>query len=170
MTQWDDEYELIVLGAGVGGMTAALVASIEGLRTLLIEKSDQVGGTTAYSSGTVWIPDNAQQRQLGVTNDAATALEYLDALVGNRASRELRKAFIAAGGEMLDYLAQHTDVGFRVYPQQPDYRQDLPGATLGGRPHVGERFRSRPLAYFGAKVLRWDDGDPPRGGTSVAHR
>lgn len=76
-TQWDEEYELVVLGAGAGGMTAALVASIEGLRTLLIEKSDQVGGTTAYSSGTVWIPNNTQQRQLGVTNDAALALEYL---------------------------------------------------------------------------------------------
>ena len=81
-TQWDEEYELVVLGAGAGGLTAALVSSIEGLRTLLIEKSDQVGGTTAFSSGTVWIPDNAQQRQLGATNDAAAALEYLDALVG----------------------------------------------------------------------------------------
>ena len=78
-TQWDEEYELVVLGAGAGGLTAALVASIEGLRTLLIEKSDQIGGTTAYSSGTVWSPNNTQQRQLGVTNDAAAALEYLDA-------------------------------------------------------------------------------------------
>jgi succinate dehydrogenase/fumarate reductase flavoprotein subunit len=133
-TQWNEKYDLVVLGAGAGGMTAALVASIEGLRTLLIEKSGQVGGTTAYSSGTVWIPDNAQQRQLGVTNDAAVALEYLDALVGDRAKRELREAFIAAGREMVDYLGKHTDVGFRVYRQQPDYRQDLPGATLGGRP------------------------------------
>ena len=46
-------YDLIVLGAGVGGMTAALVAAIEGLRVLLIEKSGQVGGTSARSSGTV---------------------------------------------------------------------------------------------------------------------
>jgi glycine/D-amino acid oxidase-like deaminating enzyme len=153
-TQWDEEYELVVLGAGAGGMTAALVASIEGLRTLLIEKSDQVGGTTGYSSGTVWIPNNAQQRQLGVTNDAAAALEYLDALVGDRGNRELREAFIAAGREMLDYLAQHTDVGFRVYRQQPDYRQDLPGATLGGRPLEPPPFDGRTLGKDFDRV-RW---------------
>ncbi|MGE5252638.1 MAG: FAD-binding protein [Planctomycetaceae bacterium] len=152
--QWDEECELVVLGAGAGGMTAALVASIEGLRTLLIEKSDQVGGTTAYSSGTVWIPNNAQQRQLGVTKDAAAALEYLDALVGERAKRELREAFITAGPEMLDYLARLTDVGFRVYPQQPDYRQDLPGATLGGRPLEPLPFDGRTLGKDFDR-LRW---------------
>src|SRR5512143_835223 len=132
--QGDEQYDLVVLGAGAGGMSAALVSAIEGMRTLLIEKSDRVGGTTAYSSGTVWIPNNAEQRQLGVANDAAAALEYLDALVGDRADRALREAFIAAGHEMLEYLARHTDVGFRVYRQQPDYRQELPGAALGGRP------------------------------------
>jgi 3-oxosteroid 1-dehydrogenase len=152
--QWDEEYELVVLGAGAGGLTAALVASMEGLRTLLIEKSDQVGGTTAYSSGTVWIPNNAQQRQLGVTKDAAAALEYLDALVGERAKRELREAFITAGPEMLDYLARLTDVGFRVYPQQPDYRQDLPGATLGGRPLEPLPFDGRTLGKDFDR-LRW---------------
>jgi len=153
-TQWDEEYDLVVLGAGAGGMAAALVSAIEGMRTLLIEKSDQVGGTTAYSSGTVWTPNNAQQRQLGVTNDAAAALEYLDALVGDRADRKLREAFIAAGPEMLDYLARHTDVGFRVYRQQPDYRQDLPGATLGGRPLEPLPFDARTLGKDFDRV-RW---------------
>jgi 3-oxosteroid 1-dehydrogenase len=153
-TQWDEKYDLVVLGAGAGGMTAALVASIEGLRTLLIEKSDQVGGTTAYSSGTVWIPDNSQQRQLGATNDAAVALEYLDELVGDRAKRELREAFIAAGREMVDYLGRHTDVGFRVYRQQPDYRQDLPGATLGGRPLEPLPFDGRTLGKDFDRI-RW---------------
>ena len=153
-TQWDEEFEFVVLGGGAGGMTAALVAAIEGMRTLLIEKSDQVGGTTAYSSGTVWIPNNAQQRQLGVTNDAASAREYLDALVGDRADRRLREAFIAAGPEMLEYLARHTGVGFRVYRQQPDYRQDLPGAALGGRPLEPFPFDGRTLGKDFERI-RW---------------
>ena len=148
------EYDLIVLGSGAGGMTAALVSAIEGMRTLLIEKTDQVGGTTAYSSGTVWIPNNAQQRQLGVADDSEAALEYLDALVGERAERRLREAFIAAGPAMLDYLAMHTDVGFRVYRQQPDYRQELPGATLGGRPLEPLPFDGRTLAG-GFEHVRW---------------
>lgn len=153
-TQWDAEFDLVVLGAGAGGMSAALVSAIEGMRTLLIEKSDQVGGTTAYSSGTVWIANNAQQREFGVTNDAAAALEYLDALVGDRADHALREAFITAGPEMLEYLARHTDVGFRAYRQQPDYRQDLPGAALGGRPLEPLPFDGRTLGENFDRI-RW---------------
>ncbi|HET7382150.1 MAG TPA: FAD-dependent oxidoreductase [Pseudolabrys sp.] len=38
------EVDLLIAGAGPAGMTAALVASLEGLEVLLCEKSDQVGG------------------------------------------------------------------------------------------------------------------------------
>ncbi len=126
-TQWDEEYDIVILGAGAGGMTTALVSAIEGLRVLLIEKSDQIGGTTARSSGTVWVPDNHHQRRLGIIDDAGAALAYLDALVGSRADRALRKMFIASGSKMIRYLERHTNVHFQPYPHQPDYRQDLPG-------------------------------------------
>jgi 3-oxosteroid 1-dehydrogenase len=128
-----EAFDLIVVGAGVGGMTAALVAAISGQRTLLIEKSDQVGGTSATSSGTVWIPNNPYQRRAGITNDAEIALKYLDALVQGRAARELREAFITAGPQMLAYLETHTDIRFKPYVHQADYRQDLPGAAAGWR-------------------------------------
>jgi len=153
-TRWDEEYDLVVLGAGAGGMTAALVSAIEGMRTLLIEKSDQVGGTTARSSGSVWIPNNPQQRRLGITGDAEAALEYLDALVGGRADRALREAFIAAGPEMLEYLEKQTDVGFQMYRQAPDYRQELPGAAQGGRPLEPLPFDGRTLGKEFDRV-RW---------------
>jgi succinate dehydrogenase/fumarate reductase flavoprotein subunit len=151
---WDEAYDLVVLGAGAAGMTAALVSAIAGLRTLLIEQSDQVGGTTAYSSGTVWIPNNPQQRSLGVTGDAEAALAYLDALVGGRAERALRQTFIAAGPEMLRYLEQHTDVRFRIYPYAPDYRQELPGAAVGGRPLEPLPFDGRALGADFDRVRR----------------
>jgi succinate dehydrogenase/fumarate reductase flavoprotein subunit len=153
-TRWDEEYDLVVLGAGAGGMTSALVGAIEGMRTLLIEKSDQVGGTTAYSSGTVWIPNNPQQRRLGITGDAEAALEYLDALVGARADRTLRVAFVGAGPEMLQYLERHTDVGFQIYRHAPDYRQELPGAVEGGRPLEPLPFDGRTLGKDFDRV-RW---------------
>lgn len=151
---WDEEYDLVVLGAGVGGMTAALVSAIEGMRTLLIEKSDQVGGTTAFSSGSVWIPNNPEQRRNGITGDAEAAHEYLDALVDGRADRGLREAFIAAGPEMLEYLEEHTDVGFQMYRQAPDYHQELPGAALGGRPLEPLPFDGRSLGKEFDRV-RW---------------
>ena len=153
-TRWDEEYDLIVLGAGVGGLTAALVSTIEGMRTLLIEKSDQVGGTAAFSSGSVWIPNNAEQRRNGIVGDAEAAHEYLDALVNGRADRALREAFIAAGPEMLEYLEKRTDVGFQMYRQAPDYRQELPGAAQGGRPLEPQPFDGRTLGKEFDR-LRW---------------
>jgi len=154
MMRWDEEYDFVVLGAGAGGMTAALVAAIEGMRTLLIEKTDQVGGTTARSSGSVWIPNNPQQRGLGISGDAEAALEYLDALVDGRADRALREAFVAAGPEMLRYLDERTDVHFQVYRHHPDYRQELPGAAEGGRPLEPLPFDGRTLGKDFDRV-RW---------------
>jgi len=142
---WDEDYDFVVLGAGAGGMTAALVASVEGMRTLLIEKSDQIGGTTARSSGTVWIPNNPEQRRLDITDDEAKVRVYLDALVGDRADRSLREAFISAGPKMLEYLEQRADMRFQIYRRHPDYRQELPGAADGGRPLEPMPFDGRTL-------------------------
>src|SRR6516165_11136863 len=50
------EVDALVVGAGAAGMTAALVSSLEGLDVMLCEKSDRVGGTTATSAGTIWVP------------------------------------------------------------------------------------------------------------------
>lgn len=138
-------YDLIVLGGGVAGLTASLVAAIEGLRVLLIEKTGQAGGTSARSSGTVWIPDNPPMRAQGIANDAALAEQYLDALVGDRSPRALRQAFLAAGPEMIAYLARHSGVAFTPYPHAPDYRQDIPGAALGWRPLEPLAFDGRTL-------------------------
>ncbi|MCH8888194.1 MAG: FAD-binding protein [SAR324 cluster bacterium] len=140
-----DAFDLIVVGAGVGGLTAALVGALTGQRTLVLEKSATVGGTSARSSGTVWIPGNAYQARAGVDGDATVALGYLDALVGERAPRGMREAFIAAGPEMLDFLQSRTDLAFQPYPFAPDYRQELPGAAEGLRPLEPLPFDGRAL-------------------------
>ena len=127
------EYDLIVIGAGAAGMTAALVGAIEGARVLLVESSSQVGGTSARSSGTLWIP-----------RDGAAGA-YLDALIGDKADRRLRQAFLAAGPSMIAYLERHAGFVFRPYPHHPDYRQDLPGAALGERPLEPPAFDARVL-------------------------
>jgi len=55
------EVDVLVVGAGAAGMTAALVSALEGLEVLLCEKSDRVGGTTATSAGTIWVPGTRQK-------------------------------------------------------------------------------------------------------------
>ena len=124
------EVDLLVLGAGAGGMTAALAAAVLGLDVLLVEKTALVGGTTAISAGSVWVP-NSHHGAPG--DDADNALRYLRAAIGDRLRASLADAFLAAGPEMVRFLEQHTAVQLRAYPYHPDYLADLPGATLAGR-------------------------------------
>lgn len=139
-------YDVVVIGAGAGGMTAALVAALEGAHVLLLEKTEQIGGTTSRSSGSVWVPGNALQAALGVEDDRARALAYLDALVGDRAERALRVRYVDAAAGVFDELAARAGIGWNLYPHAPDYRPELPGALDGGRtleplPFDGRRLR-----------------------------
>ena len=129
---WDGETDLLIVGAGAAGMTAALVATLEGLQVVLCEKSDMVGGTTATSAGTVWIPGSHQSEAAGVPDTVDAARIYLAGLLGDDASDERLSAYLASGPSVLDYLERKTSVVFVAPPIHPDYR-NLPGAAIGGR-------------------------------------
>jgi 3-oxosteroid 1-dehydrogenase len=130
--RWDREVDVLIFGAGMGGMTAALVASLEGLDVLLCEKTAQVGGTTATSAGTVWIPGSSQARRDGVPDNVDHARRFLDAEIGPRALVQ-REAFLEAGPAALDYLEARTHVKFTAPPRHPDYHSNQPGRALAGR-------------------------------------
>jgi succinate dehydrogenase/fumarate reductase flavoprotein subunit len=130
--RWDDEVDLLVIGGGAAGMTAALVGSIEGLRTMLCEKTEMVGGTTATSAGTVWIPGSSQSRRAGIPDSIEQAKRYLRAVIGTEAQDQRLAAFLASGPSALDYLEARTDVTFIPASAHPDY-QKQPGAAFGGR-------------------------------------
>jgi succinate dehydrogenase/fumarate reductase flavoprotein subunit len=128
-----DEYDTIVLGAGAAGMTVAAVAAAEGLRVLLIEKSTQVGGTTATSGGMVWIPANAKMAKAGIEDTVEQAQLYLRHCVPGSFNEHLRSTFLARADAAIAYLERNTSVRFAPVANYPDYYPDLPGATRGGR-------------------------------------
>jgi succinate dehydrogenase/fumarate reductase flavoprotein subunit len=139
------EVDLLIAGAGPAGMTAALVASLEGLDVLLCEKSDQVGGTGATSAGTLWIPGNHQSQAAGFNDSAEQADAYLNGLVGEDTNRDLRDAFLQTGPEAIDYLCEHTEVQFIPCGTHPDYRSNMAGAAIAGRAIVPAPFDGRLL-------------------------
>jgi succinate dehydrogenase/fumarate reductase flavoprotein subunit len=125
--------DIVVLGSGVAGLTAALTASISGLDAIVLEHAREIGGTSARSSGTVWIPDNHYIREQGVLDDRESAYDYLASLVGNNGRPELWQAFLGNGPRMIAELESQAGIGFRPFMTAPDYRQDHPGAAPGGR-------------------------------------
>jgi 3-oxosteroid 1-dehydrogenase len=146
---WDDEVDLLVLGTGAGGLAAAVTGANEGLSTVVLEKTEFLGGTTAYSAGTCWIPGNRFQRADGATDDVPAARRYLDALVGDRAPGELREAYLAHGSEMVEYL---DGIGVRFWHSKTvvDYHPEIPGSARG-RALEPQTFDGRTLgkANFG---------------------
>jgi succinate dehydrogenase/fumarate reductase flavoprotein subunit len=122
--------DVLVLGSGAGGMTAALTAAALGLDTLLVEKAEVVGGTTALSAGSVWIPNSRHARRDDDPRDAAI---YLREALGDRYQESLIEAFLRAGPELIDFLEEKSDVVFRAYQHHPDYLATLRGARLNGR-------------------------------------
>jgi succinate dehydrogenase/fumarate reductase flavoprotein subunit len=128
-----DAYDVIVVGAGAGGMTAAAVAAAEGASVLVVEKTEFVGGTTAWSGGMVWIPANAHMQGAGLADSLAKAKEYLSQTVPEQANAGLRDIFLSRGPEAIAWLEANTDLRFQPVKLYPDYYPDLPGATAGGR-------------------------------------
>lgn len=148
-----DAYDVIVLGAGAGGMTAAAVAADQGLETLVVEKTTLVGGTTAYAGGMVWAPNNPKKGDVGSTDTLEAAQAYLDATAGRGAGADLRRIFLERAPEAIDYLDRNTEVKLRPLEFYPDYYPDAPGATRCGRTLEPLPFDARNLgADF--KVLR----------------
>lgn len=129
----DEHYDVVVLGAGAAGMTAACVAAAEGARVLLVEAAGQVGGTTAISGGMVWVPANRKMTAAGLADSIDDARAYLEATVPDAKGDALLEGFLARGDEAIAYLEEHTDVKLRPVLRYPDYHPDLPGATGGGR-------------------------------------
>jgi len=145
------KYDVIVLGAGAAGMTAAFVAAREGLRVLLIEKSAQVGGSTSRAAGTAWIPGNFTFDASSARQDIAAAREYLDRVVGEDSPAMMREQYLAQGPAMLAYLQRHSAVRFQACPAHSDYYPDLIGAKRGGRPVEAVVYDGRRLGgYFDA--------------------
>jgi 3-oxosteroid 1-dehydrogenase len=135
LTTWDDETDVIVAGSG-GGLAGAYTAAREGLSVMVVEASDQFGGTTAYSGGGgMWFPCNPVLRRAGCDDTLDAAFAYFHAAVGDRTPVELQRAYVYGGTELISYLEEDDHFEFDVLPW-PDYYGRLPHARLDGMRHT----------------------------------
>jgi len=130
------DHDLVILGSGAGGLVAALAAAESGLRPLVIEKRGILGGSTAVSSGVVWLPGNALLAEQGVYDSPELARLYLDSLVDSDrpwTSAARKDAFVATSPRVQALLAAN-GVGMRFRTDgYPDYYSHRPGGLVGGR-------------------------------------
>ncbi|MBF4162106.1 3-oxosteroid 1-dehydrogenase [Nocardioides acrostichi] len=133
--QLPTEVDVIVVGAGGAGMSAALRAGSHGLDTVLLEKSEYFGGNTARSGGGVWIPGNYALQKAGQVDagDAEQARAYLDSIVGDVVPKVRRDTYLEAGPGVMDFVREKTPLRFQWVPDYADYLPESPGGRLAGR-------------------------------------
>lgn len=133
MTQQFD-FDVVVVGSGAAGMTAALTAAYRGLSVTLIEKSRYFGGSTARSGGALWIPNNPVLQREGVPDTPELARTYLKAVVGERVPQARQDAFLTSGPEMMRYLGARSRYWEFFYDRgYSDYHPEFPGGLAQGR-------------------------------------
>jgi len=126
-------HDIIVVGAGAAGLSAACTAAALGKRVLLLEHSERIGGTTAISGGMVWIPDNHKMKEAGLSDSAQAAREYLQQTVPGSTEDRRMANFLSRGDEAIRFLEARTSLRLQPVRRYPDYYPERAGATAGGR-------------------------------------
>lgn len=140
---FDERYDAVIVGSGCSGLTAAAVIAKNGLKVLVVEKTGYFGGTTAYSGGGAWIPNNKHQPALKVQDSREKSELYLRKVLGDLYDPVSMNAFLESGPQMVDWMEKNTTVQFKPVPL-PDYHISKAGATLG-RTLLTEEFNGRRL-------------------------
>lgn len=154
---WDDSFDLVIVGSGGGSICAALAAKQLGKGALIVEKQSLVGGSTGFSGGVWWVPNNPVMKRAGVADSAERARQYLDAAVtydGPGTSPARRDAFIRSGPKMVEFL-ERCGMKFVYADGWSDYYDELPGGEPRGRSLLAELFDTRVLGEWEPRLSRY---------------
>src|SRR5271155_2080264 len=148
----DRQVDVLCVGSGAGGLSAAIAAADAGLRTLVVEKDDKAGGVQALSSGQIWLGATHLQSALGIGETRAEFAHYLDNLSQGLAVPAMRDMFIDRGNEALRFLAERIAIPFMVIRRLPDYFYPrVPGSRAEGRYIEVKPFPGHSLGPWAAK-------------------
>ncbi len=129
------EYDVVIVGSGAAGLSAALRAGHLGAKVLVIEKAPIIGGTTAMSGGCIWVPNHHHQARLGVQDSVDDAMNYIRAVSPagwHNAEEPLWQAFVDEAPQMLRFVEDQTPITFNPN-RDPDPYAEVKGGKAFGR-------------------------------------
>lgn len=140
------ECDVVVVGSGAAGLSAALAAAVDGAKVIVLEKSHWLGGTTAMSAAGTWVPANHHMLAAGIADSAEETLAYLRATAPPgwaETEDELWQALAENAAPMLRFVEDHTPLVFELV-NHPDFYVEAPGGKAFGRmvsPTLISRYR-----------------------------
>ena len=164
---WDHSVDVLVVGSGNGGLTAALCCHDMGLEdVLVIEKSNLYGGTSSISGGGVWVPCNRYARAAGAEDSFEKAKTYLkNTIPADQVPEHMIDTYLVNAPKMVDFLHERTRVRYVTLEHYPDYYTNLDGAMPGHRSmepvpvnadalgvHSNTLRRTHPMMHLGGLI------------------
>jgi len=160
--QWDYEADVVVMGTGGAALVSAILAHDQGAKVIVLEKTHQIGGTTAFSGGVPWIPMNRYMKEAGIEDSRDKALTYIKRLTnGKEPNPELIEVYVDNGHKMIDYLHENTPLRFSIPKSYPEYYGYFPGTSKdGGRSLDPRPFDMNQIGEWG-NLVRQNPTFPP---------
>lgn len=142
--------DVLVIGSGAAGLSAAVTAAWHGLQVIVVEKDDVLGGATAWSGGWMWVPCNPLAQRAGIVEDRSQPRTYLEHELGEHFDPDMIDAFLEAAPNMVSFFERHTALQFADGNAIADIHGDTPGAGTGGRSVIAAPYN----AYKAGKLLK----------------
>ena len=134
LDDFDKLVDVVIVGSGAGGLASALAAQDAGLDTLVIEKTDFYGGSTARSGGGAWVPNAPALLRKGERDDPAEILRYLQNIAGDKVPRERLARYVEEAPRLMEFLESQSEWlrdGFFWIEGYSDYHPDKGGNPKG---------------------------------------
>lgn len=148
------EYDVVVVGAGAGGLAAAVTAAHGGSSVLVLEAAEVCGGATAWSGGWLWAPRSLLATREGVDESLDDLSAYLRAVLGDDYQEDRVRAFLEAAPEMIEFFHTRTALEFVPGSKIHDIYGDLPHAGTGNRSAAPKPINARRLSRSVRALLR----------------
>lgn len=135
--------DVLVIGSGAGGLSAAVTAAYHGLKVIVVEKADVCGGATSWSGGWAWTPGNPLAKAGGVNEDPGLFRTYLRHRLGKNYQEDRVEAFLEAVPHMVGFFHNKTSLQFVPGTAIKDIYGTTPGAGTGNRSVGPKPFNAR---------------------------